>query len=67
MGSGDQIENDAEKSGGKGKEAAGSAAGRTDQGNGDVKDAGEKVKDAFERRERPVLCEPTDDESGCED
>ncbi|MDQ0849366.1 uncharacterized protein YjbJ (UPF0337 family) [Arthrobacter sp. B3I9] len=55
MGLGDKIENAAEKAGGKGKEAAGNATGdeslkaegQTDQAKGDVKQAGEKVKDAF--------------------
>jgi uncharacterized protein YjbJ (UPF0337 family) len=55
MGLGDKIENAAEKAGGKGKEAAGSATGdeslkaegQADQAKGDLKQAGEKVKDAF--------------------
>jgi len=55
MGLGEKIENVAEKAGGKGKEAAGGATGddslkaegQTDQAKGDVKQAGEKVKDAF--------------------
>jgi uncharacterized protein YjbJ (UPF0337 family) len=55
MGLGDKIENTAEKAGGKGKEAAGSATGdeglknegKVDQASADVKQAGEKVKDAF--------------------
>jgi uncharacterized protein YjbJ (UPF0337 family) len=55
MGLGDKIENTAEKAGGKGKEAAGSATGdeglknegKADQASADVKQAGEKVKDAF--------------------
>jgi uncharacterized protein YjbJ (UPF0337 family) len=55
MGLGDKIENAAEKAGGKGKEAAGNATGgenlkaegQADQAKGDVKQAGEKVKDAF--------------------
>jgi uncharacterized protein YjbJ (UPF0337 family) len=55
MGLGDKIENAAEKAGGKGKEAAGNATGddslkaegHADQAKGDVKQAGEKVKDAF--------------------
>jgi uncharacterized protein YjbJ (UPF0337 family) len=55
MGLGDKIENAAEKAGGKGKEAAGNttgneslkAEGQTDQAKADVKQAGEKVKDAF--------------------
>ncbi|MBT1004029.1 CsbD family protein [Paenarthrobacter sp. DKR-5] len=55
MGLGDKIDNAAEKVGGKGKEAAGKATGdeslqaegRADQAKGDLKQAGEKVKDAF--------------------
>jgi uncharacterized protein YjbJ (UPF0337 family) len=55
MGLGDKISNAAEKAGGKGKEAAGDATGdenlkaegQTDQAKGDLKQAGEKVKDAF--------------------
>lgn len=55
MGLGDKIENAAEKAGGKGKEAAGSAMGdeslknegKADQAKGNVKQAGEKAKDAF--------------------
>lgn len=55
MGLGDKIQNATEKAGGKGKEAAGSATGdeslknegKADQAKGDVKQAGEKVKDAF--------------------
>jgi uncharacterized protein YjbJ (UPF0337 family) len=55
MGLGDKIENTAEKAGGKGKEAAGSVTGdeslknegKADQASADVKQAGEKVKDAF--------------------
>jgi uncharacterized protein YjbJ (UPF0337 family) len=52
MGLGDKIENAAEKAGGKGKEAAGNATGdeslKADgQAKGDLKQAGEKVKDAF--------------------
>jgi uncharacterized protein YjbJ (UPF0337 family) len=51
----DKIENAAEKLGGKGKEAAGNATddqslkaeGQTDQAKADLKQAGEKVKDAF--------------------
>jgi uncharacterized protein YjbJ (UPF0337 family) len=57
MGLGDKIENAAEKAGGKGKEAAGKATGdkslqaegRADQTKGDLKQAGEKVKDAFKK------------------
>jgi uncharacterized protein YjbJ (UPF0337 family) len=55
MGLGDKIENAAEKAGGKGKEAAGNATGdeslkadgQAGQAKGDLKQAGEKVKDAF--------------------
>ncbi|TNB70275.1 CsbD family protein [Arthrobacter sp. BB-1] len=57
MGLDDKIENTAEKLGGKGKEAAGEATGddrlkaegQTDQAKGDLKQAGEKVKDAFKK------------------
>lgn len=53
----DKIENAAEKAGGKGKEAAGAATGdeslraegQADQTKGDLKQAGEKVKDAFKK------------------
>jgi uncharacterized protein YjbJ (UPF0337 family) len=55
MGLDDKIENTAEKLGGKGKEAAGEATGdeslkaegQGDQAKADLKQAGEKVKDAF--------------------
>jgi uncharacterized protein YjbJ (UPF0337 family) len=55
MGLDDKISNAAEKVSGKAKEAAGRASdderleaeGRTDQSKADIKDAGEKVKDAF--------------------
>lgn len=55
MGLDDKIENTAEKLGGKGKEAAGEATGdqglkaegKRDQAKADLKQAGEKVKDAF--------------------
>ncbi|MDV8149027.1 CsbD family protein [Arthrobacter sp. B10-11] len=55
MGLDDKIENAAEKLGGKGKEAAGEAKGdpnlkaegQADQSKADLKQAGEKVKDAF--------------------
>lgn len=55
MGLGDKIANAAEKVSGKAKEGAGRASddeqleaeGRTDQSKADLKDAGEKVKDAF--------------------
>ena len=57
MGLDDKIENAAEKMGGKGKEAAGKATGdeslqaegKTDQAKSDLKQAGEKVKDAFKK------------------
>ena len=60
MGLDDKIENTAEKLGGKGKEAAGDATGdenlraegQGDQAKGDLKQAGEKVKDAF-KKDRP--------------
>jgi uncharacterized protein YjbJ (UPF0337 family) len=55
MGLDDKIENAAEKLSGKAKETTGRATdderleaeGRTDQSKADLKDAGEKVKDAF--------------------
>ena len=55
MGLDDKLRNAAEDLGGKGKEAAGKATddeqleaeGRTDQATSDLKQAGEKVKDAF--------------------
>ncbi len=55
MGLDDKIANAAEKAAGKVKEATGRASdderleaeGRTDQSKADIKDAGEKVKDAF--------------------
>jgi uncharacterized protein YjbJ (UPF0337 family) len=56
MGLDDKIGNAAEKLGGKGKEAAGDssgdepkAEGQTGQTKSDLKQAGEKVKDAFKR------------------
>jgi len=57
MGLGDKIGNAAEKAGGKGKEAAGNATGdeslkaegQADQTKGNLKQAGEKVKDAFKK------------------
>ena len=57
MGLDDKIENVAEKLGGKGKEAAGKATGdesleaegKVDQSKSDLKQAGEKVKDAFKK------------------
>lgn len=55
MGIGDKISNAAEDLGGKAKEAAGKvsgdrdleAEGQVDQSKSDLKQAGEKVKDAF--------------------
>ena len=55
MGVDDKIGNAAQKLAGKGKEAAGEASGdeslkaegRGDQAAADIKQAGEKVKDAF--------------------
>jgi len=55
MGLDDKIGNAAEKAGGKAKEAAGAATdnerleaeGKGDQTKADLKNAGEKVKDAF--------------------
>ena len=55
MGLDDKIENKTEDLGGKAKEAAGKATdderleaeGKNDQSKADVKQAGEKVKDAF--------------------
>lgn len=57
MGLDDKIANTAEKVAGKVKEATGHASGdesleaegRKDQAKADLKDAGEKVKDAFKR------------------
>lgn len=57
MGLDDKIDNAAEKLGGKGKEAAGEATGdeslraegKGDQTKADLKQAGEKVKDAFKK------------------
>ena len=56
MGLMDKAKNAVEDLTGKGKEAAGKATddhsleaeGKTDQGKADLKDAGEKVKDAFD-------------------
>ncbi|ALV43605.1 CsbD-like protein [Pseudarthrobacter sulfonivorans] len=58
MGLGDKIHNAAEKLHGKGKEAAGDvtgndrlkAEGKRHQVKADLKQAGEKVKDAFKKR-----------------
>jgi len=55
MGLDDKIHNAAENAGGKAKEAAGKATdnerleaeGKADQTKADLKNAGEKVKDAF--------------------
>jgi uncharacterized protein YjbJ (UPF0337 family) len=57
MGDDDKVRNIAEELKGKGKEAAGKltdderleAEGRGDQAAADVKQAGEKLKDAFKR------------------
>ncbi|MCO4236281.1 MULTISPECIES: CsbD family protein [Micrococcaceae] len=57
MGLGDKIRHAAEKAGGKGKEAAGKATGneslkaegKTDQTKAGLKQAGEKIKDAFKK------------------
>jgi uncharacterized protein YjbJ (UPF0337 family) len=57
MGAGDKIQNAAENLGGKSKEAAGKATndpaleaeGKGDQVKADLKQAGEKVKDAFKK------------------
>ena len=57
MGLGDKIENTSEDMQGKAKEAAGKATdderleaeGQMDQSKADLKQAGEKVKDAFKK------------------
>jgi uncharacterized protein YjbJ (UPF0337 family) len=57
MGLDDKIDNAAEKMGGKAKEATGAATndeslrseGKMDQAKADLKQAGEKVKDAFRK------------------
>jgi uncharacterized protein YjbJ (UPF0337 family) len=57
MGLDDKIENTSEKLGGKAKETAGDATdderleseGKMDQAKADLKQAGEKVKDAFRK------------------
>lgn len=57
MGLDDKIRNAAQGAGGKAKEAAGKgtddeqleAEGKTDQASADLKQAGEKVNDAFKR------------------
>jgi uncharacterized protein YjbJ (UPF0337 family) len=56
MGATDKVKNEAQDLKGKAKEAAGSATGddsleakgKVDQAKGSLKQAGEKVKDAFE-------------------
>lgn len=55
MGTDDKIRNKAEELKGQGKEAVGDATddrdlqaeGKTDQSRGNIKQAGEKIKDAF--------------------
>jgi uncharacterized protein YjbJ (UPF0337 family) len=57
MGAGDKIRNAAESAGGKVKKAAGAATGneslraegQAEQRKGHLKQAGEKIKDAFRR------------------
>jgi uncharacterized protein YjbJ (UPF0337 family) len=57
MGLDDKISNAAQKLGGQGKEAAGNATGdeslkaegQGDQAKGDLKQAGEKIKDVFKK------------------
>ncbi|SER19788.1 MULTISPECIES: CsbD family protein [Micrococcaceae] len=57
MGLDDKIDNAAEKMGGKAKEGAGAATddeslraeGKMDQSKADLKQAGEKIKDAFKK------------------
>jgi uncharacterized protein YjbJ (UPF0337 family) len=59
MGLGDKARNAAEKLRGKGKEAAGEtsgddrlkAEGKGDQAKSDLKQAGEKIKDAFKKKD----------------
>jgi len=59
MGLGDKIRHAAEKLGGKGKEATGEATGdeslkaqgQGDQAKSDMKQAGEKIKDAFKKKD----------------
>jgi uncharacterized protein YjbJ (UPF0337 family) len=61
MGLDDKIDNTSEDLRGKAKEAVGRATndeeletqGRADQAKSDVKQAGEKIKDAFLSRQRP--------------
>jgi uncharacterized protein YjbJ (UPF0337 family) len=57
MGLGDKIDNKAEELKGKGKEAVGDATdddqlkaeGQLDQAKGNIKQAGDKIKDAFKK------------------
>lgn len=57
MGADDKIKNAAQKTGGKAKETTGEAKGdedlkaegKNDQSKADLKDAGEKTKDAFKK------------------
>ena len=57
MSTGDKIDNKSQEFSGKAKEAAGTATGdedlrtegKADQSKADLKQAGEKVKDAFKR------------------
>ena len=64
MGAGDKIENAAEKVAGKAKEATGKATddeqleaeGKADQSKSDLKQAAEKVKDAFKNYHRVTTC-----------
>ena len=57
MGIGDKIENKAEEMKGEGKEAVGRATddeelmaeGQVDQAKGNIKQAGEKIKDVFKK------------------
>ena len=59
MGLGDKMRHAAEKLGGKGKEATGEATGdeslkaegQGDQTKSDLKQAGEKIKDAFKKKD----------------
>jgi uncharacterized protein YjbJ (UPF0337 family) len=60
LGLGDKIKHAAEKAGGKAKEAAGEATasdrlkadGKTDQAKAEMKQAGDKIKDAFKSTDR---------------
>ncbi|WP_458779769.1 CsbD family protein [Arthrobacter sp. D3-16] len=59
MGLGDKARNAAEKLGGKGKATAGEASGddrlkaegKSDQATSDLKQAGEKIKDVFKKKD----------------